>query len=135
MASCRSSGDGGLQIGSRRLRIGDAGTAENHHGGFDPLFLEGQLWFQQLKLQPHGPQLVSQEKIQVLESQPVAGRLAMGCFGFQKGLSGVLVGRGEKASAEAGASHDTFSLGSNFHVTSRNLLINPRCGRGTSLLE
>jgi hypothetical protein len=38
----------------------------------------------------------------------------MGSFGLLEGVPGIFVGRGENASAGAGASHDTSSLGSSF---------------------
>jgi hypothetical protein len=88
-----------LQFGLRRLQpvdgglgFRDPGAPENDDRGLDAMLLKDQFGLEQLELQAHGTQLVSEEKIRILKGQPVAGRLALGrAYGFA-GNPGVFLG-------------------------------------------
>ena len=56
------------------------------------MLLQDQLGLEQFELQAHGPQFVPEEKIRVLEGQPVAGGLAVRRRHRFAGNPGVFVG-------------------------------------------
>jgi hypothetical protein len=56
------------------------------------MLLKSEFGLEKFKLQPHRPQLVFEQEVRVLESQPVTGGLAVRGIDRSAGNAGILVG-------------------------------------------